>query len=116
MKQTPLHSAAKSGNDVICSTLLLHGADATLRDSNNKNPFTVALESGHATCVRLFIIKRLVSSDHLTKGLFVASEYGYASIVKMLIEAGADVTVHDIVDRRLYIKPHKTVIMRLRRS
>lgn len=44
---TPLHRAARLGNLQVCETLLKHGADAMLLDSEEMAPSEYALEKAH---------------------------------------------------------------------
>ena len=50
---TPLHIACKSGNGDIVETLMLIGADATIRNDDRLSPADVALKSGHKQLLAL---------------------------------------------------------------
>ena len=52
-KQTALHLACYHGNADSVQTLLNRGANATLRDVNNKKPEEVAIEEGHDKVTRV---------------------------------------------------------------
>ena len=50
---TPLHAAARDGEEVIVDMLLLRGADATRKSDDGKTAVDLAEEGGHAALAKL---------------------------------------------------------------
>lgn len=53
--ESPLHCAAQFNHASICSVLLMHGADITLRNSKDETPFDLACEYGRFETVQVLL-------------------------------------------------------------
>lgn len=56
--RTPLHWAAQQGQEVICETLLLSGADISAKDNMGLEPKIYAETSGHKSLAAIFNLVR----------------------------------------------------------
>jgi ankyrin repeat protein len=114
---TPLHWAARKGNDVIAGMLLASGADQTLTNSEGETPLAVARRSGRPGIVRLLrsgenrvygavqegdvdAVRQLLDRDPLLLNrrdvefggtpLHWAAAKGQEAVVSLLLARGAD--------------------------
>jgi ankyrin repeat protein len=51
--ETPLFTAAKTGDDILVKFLIDHHADASIRDESGYTPLHIAAEKGHYTIVKM---------------------------------------------------------------
>ncbi|XP_047141674.1 ARF GTPase-activating protein GIT1 isoform X2 [Hydra vulgaris] len=63
---TPLHVAAAAGQATQCELLVVHGADASALDINEKTPTVVAIENGHTELGFRLIETMYELTDRLT--------------------------------------------------
>jgi ankyrin repeat protein len=89
---TPLQLACKLGQLEIASLLLRAGADPTARGTYGGNALEIAIWEGHEAVVRLLLTMVDVEEDGWPSRCFWAVNKGFAEIVQVLLEAGADVT------------------------
>ena len=99
--QTPLHKSAFKAVTDTMRYLLSHGSDPYVEDLYDQQPLYEACRSGNEDSVKLLLsyredsaqLKAVVNSGrgrHST-ALYIAAGFGYHGIVKMLLEAGAEV-------------------------
>jgi ankyrin repeat protein len=99
---TPLHAAVRWGGVEDMNLLLDHGADPNGGDSGNgadsfgTSGLTWAIFAGNEAAVRL-LLARLLDPRHPGHrgGLHLAAEHGRRSIARLLLENGADPSIHD---------------------
>ncbi len=102
-----IYMASKGGHDQLVKRLMVAGAihpmgDASkpvLKNTGEEHDFLAACREGHIAGVRYYL--RLAEFDinqlflanenkQPTTGLYLAAGFGHSSVVKMLLEAGAD--------------------------
>ena len=103
--RTPLIAGSENGHANIVSNLLQAGADPNLADNNGRTPLMVASAKNHALivaqllyCPGIDINVNHVANDGTT-ALITASEGGHDSIVKLLLDNGANYEIVDKQDR-----------------
>lgn len=105
--QTPLHYAAASGNTRGTALLVKHGFNIDQPDNYGDRPLTLACKYGFIGPVKE-LLKASAKTDHYASSrrvpLHWAALQGHLDIVRLLLEAGADVNVadrglHDIASR-----------------
>jgi ankyrin repeat protein len=104
---TPLHSAARAGNQDATAALLSHGADVAALATFMHTPLHVAAASGHADVVRLLLRAGAPVDAMLTKtdsldaqtALGLAAERGLVDVAHILLDAGANVLLRDRDER-----------------
>jgi ankyrin repeat protein len=100
--QTALHSAAQENYPNIVRLLLAAGADTTLVNEPDFDPLSLAVRKGHAQVVSEILAARRtyrdvnIRSEEGVTPLMMACFYGFPTIVRLLIEAHADVDTHDL--------------------
>ncbi|RTE84606.1 hypothetical protein BHE90_000885 [Fusarium euwallaceae] len=98
--QTPLHRAAKEGNEAVARLLLEYRADKEVKSNGNQTPLHCAAEEGSEAIARLLLEH---GADKEAKGHRNQTPLHYAvgseSVVKLLLEYGADKEVKDNIDR-----------------
>eukprot|EP00903_Cladosiphon_okamuranus_P008154 g7853.t1 len=92
---SPLHVAASTGCVRIMAALLRAGADREARMGNGRSPLHLAVINNKPGAV-LLLLRAGASTEHrdLQRGqtpLSEASEYALAPIIRLLVQAGADV-------------------------
>ena len=97
---SPLIVACERNLPAIAELLLKHGADLTIKDAKGRNPLSVASFCGCDDVVKFLLDKTDASTLLIdTKDsngctpLWLACRTGNLSMVKVLIDAGADTTV-----------------------
>lgn len=99
-KQTPLHGAALSENEIILEALIDHGAEMNPVDVNGWTPLHMAADSGHKPLVDILLRHDAeIRPDHDGwTPLYVAVREGYFPIVEQLVEEPAvTFDVEDII-------------------
>ena len=108
-KYSPLMLAAKNGHMEVVQYLHQHGANITIKDSQQFNALYYAADNGHLDVVK-YLIENGAKSDintvtnrnndgRMTRGyssgtpLFIAARKGYFSIVTYLHQHGGDVNI-----------------------
>ena len=89
-RNTALHAAADTGNLTLAAKLIERGADLTVVGKGGWRPLLMAVYKGHAPVVRILLEAGADVHDERMP-LHVAAEYGYETIIRSLIEFGADV-------------------------
>lgn len=109
---TPLMRAAYSGDITLVRLLHERGADPLVRNSDNETPLLVAsgygwidgYSQGRSVAERLETMRYLVDNgadvnwacnDGITP-LMMAANFGEVSMIQYLVDAGADLAVHDL--------------------
>nr|ABQ15208.1 transient receptor potential subfamily A-1 [Caenorhabditis elegans] len=97
MGNSALHLAARSGHDATTKVLLDNGADKEAKNSYQKTPLQVAVDSGKLeTCQRLVAKGAQIESSSDTKTvLHTAAFYGNESIVRYFIAEGVTIDRRD---------------------
>ncbi len=91
--RAPLHIAAQKGFIVLTAILLENGADITAVDKAGYTPFFVACCNGSAKVARLLQTPKVLNKPTLSgeTPLQTAASKGFAHVVNMLLEMGANV-------------------------
>jgi ankyrin repeat protein len=98
---TPLYVAAQQGELAICQLLVEHGADINPRDECGMSPLqtaSVRKNSLKHLDVVTFLLDNGAPIDYRSEGLtalILASHFGCAEVVRILIQRGADVACRD---------------------
>jgi ankyrin repeat protein len=98
---SPLMMACHKGHTDIVSVLMIHGADATLRSAiGGISALHIACESNKPSIVKQLLSPMVVDlRDELgNTPLMVASSCGHDEVVKLLLEAGAQVNISNFSD------------------
>ena len=97
---TPLHWAAKSGDLKILIMLLEDGADINSKGQYQRTPLHMATHNNRYHCVNhllaqpdIHIDSQTDEKDHLLSPLMIAAMYGFLELVKLLVNAGANLTL-----------------------
>ncbi|XP_067019764.1 inversin-like [Acropora muricata] len=99
--RTPLHWAAYQGNVKCVKLLLSKGANWNVKDYKGRTPLHFATSHQSSKCLSL-LLKRVSkgeadeSDNDLMTSLHWSASYGNAEHVKLLLKAGADVTLTDL--------------------
>ena len=102
---TPLHEAVEKGDAEIVKILVAAGADVNAEGFMSRTPLTLATEEGATEIVQILLgpgpeagtsadeeDKEAASAPSIGSGaLFTAIENGNVALVRLLVEAGADV-------------------------
>ena len=92
---TALHDVARWGHTVIVAQLLTAGADANIHNDDRETAFWLAVWAGRTEILRMLLanqeIKNINRKVDGTTMLHMAAAAGHAEIVRMLIDAGADI-------------------------
>lgn len=94
----PLHWAARFNRISLCILLLEHGADATATDTADRTPGDYARIKGHTDCMQQLAVEALRLRGCTTKytaALQLAITEGDSPMLRLLIDAGADVEKPD---------------------
>ena len=92
--------AVANGRDDIAGTLLIKGADVSIKDAANISVLHVAARDGHAAIVKLLLEAGADVSekdvDTQATALHRAAERGHDTCVRILLEAGADIDARNV--------------------
>nr|XP_054748351.1 ankyrin repeat domain-containing protein 27-like [Lytechinus pictus] len=96
---TPLHLACQRGHQNVTLLLLAKSALVSIEDNDGNRPLHLCCANGHEECVKALLYstrpsQRVSINAINTRGdtaLHLASRWGYANIVSLLIEHGASV-------------------------
>lgn len=100
---TSLHYASKNGQELICRYLCDKGIDVNIINDEDQTALLLAAKHGHDN-----IVKYLISLPHINinkpdlqycSPLHHACWEGHMTIMKLLIDANAAVTLKDVYDR-----------------
>ncbi len=101
MGETPLVTAAKTGNEATVRELLAAGADPNRAAVGGRTPLMAAAQAEAASAVELLLArgaKPNIMNDEGMSALHFAAERDAVAIVSTLLDAGADVQVCNIQD------------------
>ncbi|EFA83897.1 hypothetical protein PPL_02967 [Heterostelium album PN500] len=84
--------AAYHGNVELLKRLMACGADINLTEENGVSPLAVACVQGKIAAVELLLSENHDPSQRVT-GLIGACQYGYAQVVRRLLDTGIDVNI-----------------------
>ncbi|PLN84302.1 ankyrin repeat-containing domain protein [Aspergillus taichungensis] len=97
--ETPLHWAAKAGDDCMVDLLLQNGVHSDLADRRGRTPLSRAAERGHAAVVKLLLTAGRADADSKdARGrtpLSWAAETGRLETARILLDHGASVDIQD---------------------
>lgn len=88
MGRTPLHLAARDGDDQSVAELLSEGARLDLRDNNGYTPLHLAAGNGHAQAVRILVshgADSLAKTPYGVTPLMSAAEHSHDDVLAILI-------------------------------
>lgn len=90
---TPLHMAAQAGDDAKIMELLREGADSNVLNYWGNTALHVAISYGHIEAVKALItvVQSATEAGYLGDAIHQAARWGRADIVKVLLDAGANV-------------------------
>ncbi|KAJ6257088.1 Ankyrin-3 [Drechslerella dactyloides] len=95
--KTPLHHPCRLSNEAVMSLLIEHGADISAFDDYGRPPLRFAVDGGKPAAVKLLLDKgagvNAPVDYHGGTALHWAARMGYAPIVQLLLEYGADTAV-----------------------
>ncbi len=98
-KTEELFESCTKGDGVAVQELLKQGADATIMDAQHRTPLMIATKNGRAEIVTMLLEGKssyyLENRHYLNKSLMLAAAQGHTDIVKILLNAGADVNARD---------------------
>lgn len=98
---TPLHLAAKYGQIEAAATLLKNGADVNCQDSTFWTPLHLAVANNDLAMAALLITYNANleqrSAPLQETSLLLAASVGNKEMLELLLNAGADITVQDLV-------------------
>jgi len=60
---TPLHCAARSGNDQVMDLLLERGAPVTAKTKNGLTPLHMSIQGDHVDCARILLYHHAAIDD-----------------------------------------------------
>ena len=113
---SPLMVASSRGHDDIVELLLCHGADIDKESTDGKYALLLAIKKGHVSTVKLLLQKKAKVKNSITDAVNLISmkprdirecsmlpESVVLSIVKLLIDHGADVDCEDSTQTPLLI-------------
>ena len=97
--RTPLHLAAIVGQAKLVTILLYHQAKCDEKDKWLKTPLQIAHHNRHLECAVILIEAGAVLTDpSMTQSLFFAAiELGRLNAVTKLIDAGADLSIKNVL-------------------
>ncbi|KAJ5729092.1 uncharacterized protein N7483_003600 [Penicillium malachiteum] len=104
-KQTPLFFAVKRRRTAVVELLLEAGASVDMRDHQGQSPLAHACEEGFVHIVELLLKAKAnmefasVEDEFHLPSISVAARYGFKKIVRLLINAGANVDSRDKIWR-----------------
>ena len=88
-RMSPLTAAAAGGHEFVVQQLIMKGAEL------ETSTLLSATSNGHVQITELILQERPYGVETLSEALIPAVEAGYTSIVKLLLDHGADIEVHD---------------------
>ena len=89
---SPLHIAVGFDNEVLGSALIEKNADIFILNDKGFSPLTLAIELGGKRGLWFFNKKTLtVKDENGNTALHIASQKGYASVIKDMVNNGADI-------------------------
>lgn len=91
---SPLHEAARDGNNAAVEALLRSGAPVNATYNYGVTPLHKAVKRGHTAIVRTLLAAGANPNAETAEGvtpLFVASKHGHLAVVQGLLNAGAKV-------------------------
>ncbi len=89
--QTPLHIAAKQGQQIIIKLLLKHGADINSKDSKGKSPLYAAIMSGRTQAADLLIRSGARFNPDLLLEESVRNNISDRDVIGFLLLKGANI-------------------------
>lgn len=100
---TLLHSAVWGASIEMTETLLSSGADASSRDDDDESPLHIAARTGSIPIATLLLKHHAIVDDqsalHLRAPIHYACEQTNRSMISLLLEANADVSLRDRLAR-----------------
>lgn len=96
---TALHFSCQLGHSNIVQLFVARNAACNRESRDNFTPLMLAVNNGHAECVRAIIKHPRIQINKMTSGkgtaLHLACKKGYSSIVQLLLESKACMTIED---------------------
>jgi ankyrin repeat protein len=87
---TALHLAAQNGHYEVCKKLITSNTAMNSRTFIGATPFDLAAQKGHLSILELFLSTQKVTLPEINKALFVAFRPLDLPMIKILLQAGAD--------------------------
>jgi ankyrin repeat protein len=96
--KTPLHQAARNGQQAVTTLLLEKGAEVNAQDKDGATPLHQAANNGHQAVVALLLEKGTevnLQGQYGKTPLHLAASEGHQEVVTLLLEKGAKVNTKD---------------------
>lgn len=90
-ENTPLHLAVDLNNVKLGTSLIEKGADIFCQNIKGYTPFTLAVELGGRSKWFFNPITMQAKDENGNTALHIAAQMGYASVIKEMVESGADI-------------------------
>lgn len=105
-ESTPLIEACDNGHEQIVELLLKHGANVNAKAANGNTPMHYAVQHNYTGILKLLLkyapinggggLKLEEPNENGHTPLMEAASFGFVECAKLLIEAGAQVTIHSL--------------------
>ncbi len=114
----PLHVASLYGFDGVLRLLLENHAEIEHEDGFGDTPLMAAAVAGQPKAVTVLLAGGAQVNHRTQRGtaLLLASEHGYAEVVRLLLKAGADPKLTNAAGKTAYNVARKPEVVRLLRA
>mmetsp|Transcript_24250 Transcript_24250/g.29409 ORF Transcript_24250/g.29409 Transcript_24250/m.29409 type:complete len:457 (+) Transcript_24250:181-1551(+) len=118
---TMLHVAAQCGHAKVVALMVDNGADVNIQDDDGKTPLFVACSFNNVDVVQILLkvpgINLELGNNEGSRPLQFAAEAGYIKVVRMLLDAGADIDAkglnHQTALHEAVIGGHESIVRML---
>ncbi|CAG4980139.1 unnamed protein product [Colias eurytheme] len=122
---TPLHYSAARGHQNALLLLLHSGADINKANIDKNTPLHMAVNNGHLNCVKALIYfaehgRKQININCCNQSgntpLHMSAKWGYEGIAKLLIENGAEPSLHNRNGKTAFDLAHNLKILQVLKS